>query len=103
MGSGQGWTINHGLAWNSVAFSAPERNGNLLVMRPPGGQNFMVGCIGDVGRGGVGGGGKDGDGECKGCYYDMGGFVGPKSLFRWQLEKRVGREVTYNILGRWGE
>ncbi|KIV85343.1 hypothetical protein, variant [Exophiala sideris] len=69
MGSGQGWTINAGVAWNVVGQ-------DILVDSPPLGVNWCIGC---VGTGSIGG---------NGSFVSQNQTVMPESLFWTQLAAR---------------
>jgi len=66
-GSGHGWTVGWGIAWNCDA-------GSFKIENPPGARNFAIGCAGH----------HDGNG----ILIDCSGKVEPQSLFEWQLRAR---------------
>jgi hypothetical protein len=67
-GSGQGWAINAGIAWNV--------RGPVEIQSPPLGINWGIGCTGDVSS------------DTNGTMIDTGSAVSPASLFAAQLKKR---------------
>ena len=73
-GSGHGWAINAGVAWNV--------RGEVLVQSPPLGVNWGVGCAGSVASG------------TNGTMIETGEAVTPRSLYEAQLARRVGRETS---------
>jgi hypothetical protein len=77
-GSGQGWAIGFGVAWNSVT-------SHLLIEQPPGSQNWAIGTSGtlDVGT--------DGALDSKGRVVD------PGSLYLAQLCERLGPQAPNHI------
>ncbi|KAI1626807.1 hypothetical protein EDD37DRAFT_646504 [Exophiala viscosa] len=76
LGTGQGWTINAGVAWNVVGQ-------DILVESPPMGVNWCAGCIGTNSIGG------------NGSFFSTDRTVLPESLFWTQLSARgVGRPLT---------
>ncbi|KAH3905044.1 hypothetical protein HBI56_230240 [Parastagonospora nodorum] len=70
-GTGQGLSINNGVAWNTNASS-------YTVQNPPLGQNYCFGCVGP----------KNPKLVNNGTYESYGTFVDPSSLFKAQLRDR---------------
>jgi Pectate lyase superfamily protein len=86
-GSGQGWTIGWGVAWN---VSSPY----LLVQQPPGSQNFCVGCAGaTVTTTPLG----STTTPPNGVFDSLGKPVAPGSLYLAQLCERIGPEAVAAI------
>lgn len=69
-GSGHGWAINAGVAWNA--------RGNVQIESPPLGTNWCIGCTG-----------KEVSGS-NGTFVNSKAAVTPQSLFAAQLAKRKG-------------
>lgn len=67
-GSGHGWAINAGVAWNV--------RGAVQIQSPPLGVNWGIGCTGAVSK------------DTNGSMVDTGTAVTPQSLFSAQLAKR---------------
>jgi len=88
MGSGHGWSMGWGVAWNCVAK-------NFVIQNPPGVHNWMIGCIGEnipkprpfnqepILPGGT----LDSQGDP----------VTPVSLYLAQLKERLGEQALKNI------
>lgn len=88
MGSGHGWSMGWGVAWNCVAK-------DFIIQNPPGACNWMIGCIGESKlmprpfdkEPNLAGGIKDSPGS----------HVAPKSLYLAQLKERLGIQALINI------
>jgi hypothetical protein len=88
MGSGHGWTMGWGVAWNCVAR-------NFIVQNPPGVCNWMIGCSGELRHEA-----RPFDKEplLPGGTIDSHGVpVKPVSLYLAQLEERLGKQALKNI------
>ncbi|OCL13750.1 hypothetical protein AOQ84DRAFT_224387 [Glonium stellatum] len=68
-GSGHGWSVNQGVAWNVNAHT-------LTIESPPLGENFCIGCVGQVETG------------SNGTFISSGALVDPPSLYAAQLADR---------------
>ena len=77
-GSGQGWAIGFGVAWNSVT-------SHLLIEQPPGSQNWAIGTSGTLDKG------------TDGALDSTGKAVDPGSLYLAQLCERLGPEALSHI------
>ena len=79
-GSGHGWAMGWGVAWNCTAKT-------LNFQQPPGVVNWCIGCKGELDK-------KTGltDG-----YFSLGTPVLPKSLYLAQLKDRLGDDALKNI------
>jgi len=86
-GSGHGWTIGWGVAWNSAADT-------FVVQRPPGSQNWSIGGRGAIRDQGRPGGSAN---EPRGAFDSHGGPVAPSSLYLSQLCDRLGMQAVSNI------
>ncbi|HEX6737956.1 MAG TPA: discoidin domain-containing protein [Vicinamibacteria bacterium] len=87
-GSGHGWTIGWGVAWNSVT-------GSFVVQRPPGAPNWSIG-----GRGNIKDQprpGRSSPNEPRGIFDSHGTPVAPNSLYLAQLCDRLGMQAVTNI------
>jgi hypothetical protein len=88
MGSGHGWSMGWGVAWNCVAK-------NFVIQNPPGVHNWMIGCIGEnlaMPRP------FDQEPKLPGGTIDSHGFpVNPVSLYLAQLKERLGEQALQNI------
>jgi hypothetical protein len=80
-GSGHGWTMGFGVAWNSVAEA-------LLIQAPPGTTNWAIGCEGTETTAAMPGG--DGTILPQGTIDSQGAPVLPASLYLAQLCERLG-------------
>jgi hypothetical protein len=88
MGSGHGWTMGWGVAWNCVAES-------FVIQDPPGAMNWMIGCVGKsqpmprpfTREPNLPEGTKDSPGM----------HVAPRSLYLAQLAERLGPQALKNI------
>ncbi len=78
-GSGQGWAIGFGLAWNSSLQ-------HMLIEAPPGSMNWAIGTSGTIDRG-----------TPVGTYDSMAMPVRPHSLYLAQLCARLGPSALGNI------
>jgi hypothetical protein len=89
MGSGHGWAIGWAVAWNCTAK-------NFLNQQPPGSQNWLIGCKGDI--------------EHKAMPFEKNNPilpdgiidsqnkpVTPQSLYLTQLKERLGEKALKNI------
>ncbi len=88
MGSGHGWSMGWGVAWNCVAR-------DYVIQKPPGAINWMIGCIGESTQ-------KPrpfGDGPMlpEGIKDSHGTHVTPQSLYLAQLAERLGPKALKNI------
>jgi hypothetical protein len=81
LGSGHGWTMGFGVAWNSVATS-------LLIQAPPGSTNWAIGCQGTETTASEPGGGSTI--LPQGTIDSQGTPVRPSSLYLAQLCERLG-------------
>ncbi|MBI3110362.1 MAG: hypothetical protein HYZ01_02215 [Ignavibacteriales bacterium] len=88
MGSGHGWSMGWGVAWNCVAK-------DFIIQDPPGVHNWMIGCIGEslltprpFGSG---------PNLPEGIKDSHGTHVAPASLYLAQLEERLGPQAVRNI------
>lgn len=88
MGSGHGWSMGWGVAWNCVAK-------DYVIQDPPGAHNWMIGCIGEsqpmprpFG---------DGPNLPEGIKDSPGKPVMPQSLYLAQLAERLGQQAVENI------
>jgi hypothetical protein len=77
-GSGHGWAIGWGVAWNSVAGET------FSILKPPGSQNWSIGGISPTHSG-------------TGLYESHGTKVSPSSLYLAQLCTRLGPQAVTNI------
>jgi hypothetical protein len=88
MGSGHGWTMGWGVAWNCEAK-------DWVVQNPPGAVNWMIGCIGESKRMP-----RPFDREPllpEGTKESQGAPVTPRSLYLAQLAERLGLQALKNI------
>jgi hypothetical protein len=88
MGSGHGWSMGWGVAWNSVAES-------FLIQHPPGAPNWLIGGIGEI-RASA----RPFDSSLElpnGIVDSHGRPVQPRSLYLAQLRERLGPEAVRNI------
>ena len=89
MGSGHGWTMGWGVAWNSNA-------GNFILQRPPGTLNWGIGNIGTIRDDDEPG--NTGEGNmARGVFESHGTKVNPSSLYLAQLCDRLGPAALTNI------
>lgn len=88
MGSGHGWGMGWAVAWNCVAKS-------FVVQRPPGANNWAIGCIG--GRELLPRPFGNGPDLPEGTFDSLGQPVAPRSLYLAQLEERLGAQALRNI------
>jgi hypothetical protein len=86
-GSGQGWTIGWGVAWN---LSSPY----LLLQQPPGSQNWCIGCKGEIVTHAPAGSSTT---PPNGIFDSPGAPVTPASLYLAQLCERLGPRAVANI------
>jgi hypothetical protein len=87
LGSGQGWDAGWSVAWN-------VRSTYFLVQRPPGAQNFCIGCVGTILTEAEPGSSTP---LPNGLYDSFGTPVTPSSLYLEQLCERLGPEAVANI------
>jgi hypothetical protein len=88
MGSGHGWTMGWGVAWNCVAES-------FVIQDPPGAMNWMIGCVGKSQPMP-----RPFDREPnlpEGTKDSHGMHVAPQSLYLAQLAERLGPQALKNI------
>lgn len=85
-GTGHGWATVHSVAW-----ACDVADGDLIVQQPPTGQNYAIGCAGNV------------SGECPPALFPCpGGYIEganqpnlqPRSLYLAQLEDRLGQALV---------
>jgi len=88
MGSGHGWTMGWGVAWNC---SAKE----LLIQEPPGAMNWAIGCQGDPTNQPMPG--TKQPMLPSGEFDSQGTAVAPASLYLAQLRQRLGPDAVKNI------
>lgn len=88
MGSGHGWSMGWGVAWNSEAKE-------FTIQNPPGAMNWMIGCIGEsktmprpFGKAPL---------LSEGTKDSHGAHVTPESLYLAQLKERLGEQALKNI------
>jgi hypothetical protein len=87
-GSGHGWDAGWSVAWNATSTY-------FLVQKPPGTQNWCIGCVGTVLSEPAPGG--DGTDQPNGIYESLGTPVTPGSLYLAQLKQRLGTAALRNI------
>jgi hypothetical protein len=88
MGSGHGWTMGWGVAWNCEAR-------DFVVQNPPGAVNWLVGCVGDSKPAA-----RPFDKEpnlARGTEDSPGTPVAPESLYLAQLRERLGEQALRRI------
>ncbi len=88
MGSGHGWSMGWGVAWNCEAK-------DFVIQNPPGAANWMIGCIGEskpMPRPF----GKEPN-LPEGTKDSHGAHVAPESLYLTQLAQRLGPQAVKNI------
>jgi hypothetical protein len=88
MGSGHGWSMGWGVAWNCVAK-------DYVIQNPPGAMNWMIGCIGESRLMP-----RPFDKEPllpEGVKDSPGKHVTPANLYLKQLEERLGEKALRNI------
>jgi hypothetical protein len=89
MGSGHGWSMGWGVAWNCVAKS-------YVIQNPPGAMNWMIGCIGPNKL-------QPRPGDTSGPHLPPGTVesrtkpVTPQSLYLAQLQERLGPGALKSI------
>ena len=84
-GSGHGWTIGWGVAWNTTVA------GSDIFQQPPGSQNWCIGCIGTQVKQAAPGGSTV---LTQGAIDSSGTYVFPASLYQAQLTQRLGPGVV---------
>jgi hypothetical protein len=82
LGSGHGWTIGWGVAWNCSAES-------FAIQQPPGAMNWAIGCKGQQAAPAAG--------HPSGTFDSHGAPVNIKSLYLAQLCERLGPQALTNI------
>lgn len=82
MGSGHGWAGANYVAWNC--------EGSLVCQSPPTAQNWSIGFVGKKEPGAFAG-------RPEGIWESEGKHVEPRSLYRKQLEDRLGAEAVRNV------
>jgi len=92
MGSGHGWTMGWGVAWNNVAKS-------YLIQMPPGAANWAIGNRGEqvLGRMPTFPSSSELPMLPKGIIESQGTQVSPASLYLEQLRDRLGAQAVRNI------
>jgi F5/8 type C domain len=88
MGSGHGWTMGWGVAWNCGAK-------NYVIQYPPGAANWAIGCIGEQKQTA-----RPFDASPllpEGMVDSQGTHVAPHSLYLAQLEERMGKSAIEAI------
>jgi hypothetical protein len=92
MGSGHGWTMGWGVAWNNVAKS-------YVIQMPPGSANWAIGNRGDqqLGRMQIYNPGPELPLLPQGIVESQGTPVSPASLYLAQLRDRLGSQAVRNI------
>ena len=80
-GSGHGWSIGWGVAWNCTALG-------LEMNQPPGSMNWCIGCTGEM---------KKGTPPNSPWLSSHGTPVEPASLYLAQLRERLGPQAVANI------
>ena len=88
MGSGHGWSMGWGVAWNCTAK-------DYIVQNPPGASNWMIGCVGESKLSPRPFG--DGPDLAEGIKDSPGTPVTPQSLYLTQLAERLGPQALKNI------
>jgi hypothetical protein len=87
-GSGHGWTMGWGVAWNSIAKT-------YIIQQPPGAANWAIGCMGrreQTARL------FDSNPVLEEGYFDSHGKpVAPQSLYLAQLTERLGTQAARNL------
>jgi hypothetical protein len=83
-GTGQGWAIGWGVVWNVTASS-------FTIQKPPGSQNWCIGCIGQQLTTKAPGGTTT---LTQGAIDSSGTYVFPTSLYQAQLTQRLGPGYT---------
>lgn len=83
-GSGHGWAGAQQVLWNCTSKS-------LIVQAPPTAQNWAIGCVGAFGRG------SWAPDAPPGLIEAAGTPVQPRSLYRAQLEARLGPQAVANL------
>lgn len=87
-GSGHGWTMGWGVAWNCTAKT-------YLIQQPPGAMNWAIGCRGTEQTESMPGGKEDK--LPNGIFDSTGSPVTPGSLYLQQLRDRLGPQALKNI------
>ena len=87
-GSGHGWTMGWGVAWNCLAKT-------YIIQNPPGVHNWAIGCVGERQQTA-----RLFDTSpilAEGEFESFGKNVAPQSLYLAQLEERLGHRALQNI------
>ncbi len=87
-GSGHGWTMGWGVAWNCLAKT-------YIIQQPPGSYNWAIGCVGE----------RQQTARLfdtspllpEGTFESFGNNVAPQSLYLAQLEERLGPQALKNL------
>jgi len=87
-GSGHGWTMGWGVAWNCLAKT-------YIIQDPPGVNNWAIGCVGE--RQQTARLFDTGPILPEGEFESFGKNVAPQSLYLAQLEERLGLQALRNI------
>jgi hypothetical protein len=87
-GSGHGWTMGWGVAWNCLAKT-------YVIQRPPGSYNWAIGCVGE--RQQTARLFDTNPIEPEGTFDSFGSNVAPQSLYLAQLEERLGPQALKNL------
>ena len=85
-GTAHGWGAVHSVAWNCMV----PAEARIVIQRPPGAQNYAIGCIGEVT--------DQGPFEAPVGYIEGDNKRGlePRSLYQAQLKERTGRATGNN-------
>jgi len=89
-GSGHGWTIGWGVAWNTMVGTTANPATDIF-QQPPGSQNWCIGCIGTQVKQAAPGGTTV---LTQGALDSPGTYVFPASLYQAQLTQRLGPGVV---------
>ena len=89
MGSGHGWSMAWGVAWNCTAK-------DFLLQNPPGAVNWMIGCVG-ASKAAPRPFAKGPPNLPEGIVDSPGTAVAPQSLYLTQLAERLGAQALKNI------
>jgi hypothetical protein len=88
MGSGHGWSMGWGVAWNCTAK-------DYLIQNPPGSANWLIGCVGASKKAPRPF--DKGPDLPEGVVDSPGTAVVPHSLYLAQLAERLGPQAVKNI------
>jgi hypothetical protein len=89
MGSGHGWSMGWGVAWNCAAK-------DYIIQNPPGSANWMIGCVG-ANKAAPRPFDKGPPNLPEGIADSPGAAVAPQSLYLTQLAERLGPQALKNI------